>query len=182
MSVQVYHAAKSGSVSGINELLAISQAYVRAVVSGYLGSKYASRVDTDDVVQDVLVKVATDVARCEATDWKGYLGWLATICRNTTYNTVKKMQRLRDSADRTEAFDGLSFSGGSSPDEIVEASESAVAFLELASSISRNTRTVIEMMMEGNSTVEIMDATGLTQPAVHCIISRFRKKVALLVA
>lgn len=182
MSTEVYHAAKSGSVAGINNLVAISQSYVRTVVSGYLGNKYSSRVDVDDVCQDVLVKVATDVAHCEAEDWKGYLGWLATVARNTVYNTVKKMQRLKDSADRTTEFDSASTFGGELPEASIEARESAAAFLNLASAISDNTRVVVEMLLEGNDAEDISTATGLTKAAVHCIVSRFRKQATLLVS
>lgn len=171
-------AAKSGSVSAINELVAATERYVRTIIAGYLGSKYAHRVDVDDVCQEVLLKCATDVARSNATDWSAYLGWAATVARHTTYNAVRHVKRKKDSADETVAMGEFQISKGSTPDDIVIAREQAERFMQIAAEMGENTRVVADMLMQGAKVAEISAVTGLTTNAVSCLAYRYRSAIA----
>lgn len=177
---EVLMAAQSGSVSAINQLLVESERYVRSIVSNYLGTKYANRVDIDDVCQEVLLKVATDVARCRATDWKAYLGWLASVARNTTYSTVRYVKRKKDSADETVTIGEYELPKGDTPDEIAVATEQAARFLQLADQMGERTKIVAEMLMAGASIQEISESTGLTHNAISCVAYRYRTAVAAI--
>lgn len=178
---EVLAAAKSGSVSAINELLVASERYIRVVVNNLLGTKYAARIDADDVCQEVLIKVATGVAHCRAEDWQGYLGWLSFVARNATYTCVRSVKCKKQSADETVSLGEWDVAKGDSPEELAVAKEQAERFNKLASEMGEVTERVVEMLLDGDKVSEISAKTGLSANAVSCIAYRYRSAVASLV-
>lgn len=176
MSNATLIAAQTGSANGINALLTQTRGYAVAVVAAHLGTKYAARIDAEDISQIVLMQIARDFARCEASDWASYLGWVRVVARNTTYREIERVKAAKRSADATvtigETFD--TESATATPDAICEAKERLQQVLAMAAGMSSNTQHVIKLLADGNTSEEISRQLGITMNGVYAVIKRFR--------
>jgi RNA polymerase sigma factor (sigma-70 family) len=177
---EIVLSAKTGSASALSQLLVMSDRYVRSVVTRYLGTRYQSQVDVDDVTQDCLISIARDVASSSAQDWDSYKGWLATVARNTTYKAITKIKAARRGADKQEsAPEGFVAAGcEATPDKTLADRETIDAIYAEADSIGGNTSQAIRMVAAGYTSREISEALGITDMAVAGLLKRLRRKVA----
>lgn len=176
-------AAKSGNQSAINDLLIASQGYAAVVVRGYLGTKYQSKLDTEDVVQHVLIEVARDVATCQATNWKSYLGWLSYVSRNVVYKQVDKLKRVKRRADVAPVFSEEFDAAGNTatPDQYAQAEETRSMLLSLAAGVSDRALSVVKLMMDGMTSEQIANELDLPVGLVYGTAKRFKEKAMVAV-
>lgn len=169
MSYELVTAAKLGTQYAMSDLLSKISEDVTNIVWHYLGSRYSNRIDTEDVVQEVLIQVARDIATCYAEDWKQFMCWVYYISRNTTYKAVDLIKLGKSSADRTQAIgDSWEAAGRTeTADEILTNRETINEVLELAESISGSARQICEMLGNGDTPKEIADNLGIGLQEVY---------------
>lgn len=180
MNDQILFAAKSGNTSALNQLLVASERYAKCVIRGFLGVKYASKLDVEDVSQIVLVQVARDVATCSASDWSGYLGWLSHVCRNSTYKEVEKLQALKRRADAgpSNSGEGGDVAGNIlPPDHYLIAEETREQLFLLAAGVNEHGQFVLDGMLGGMSSSEIASELGVDVSVVYLTTRRIKERV-----
>jgi DNA-directed RNA polymerase specialized sigma24 family protein len=162
MSIELLASAKNGSQSSISCLLVSISSECKTIISHFLGTKYSARIDADDVLQEVLIQVATGVMTTEFNDWNGFKAWLFCVCRNNVYKQVEYVKSLRRSADRTSAF-GEGFDVGCDDKtavEIVISRENLSGVMAVAASLPDDEFQVIEYLAQGMSPREAGEMVG----------------------
>ncbi len=168
--------AKDGSIPAINQLLLASEPHASVVVAGFLGTRFSSKLGIEDVVQEVLLKVATDVAACQATTFKAYLGWLSCVARNETYKQIERLKARKRTLDRADGLPSL-------PDcaiyhhcveETLVAIETKDAVLSAASSISPLTYEVAMRLIDGMRPWQIASELQVDVSAIYRTLKTFK--------
>jgi DNA-directed RNA polymerase specialized sigma24 family protein len=192
MNDELLREAKAGSAVALNDLIASSQRYVFTIVKSYLGSRFQSKLDIDDVVQITLTEVSMTLpSRCKAESYHAYLRWVSCIARNAVYREIEKLTTQKRSGDLVAKtfFPGEtsnSLQGVFLPcltkyypsaEEAMLMDEKIECYLDLASADGRGTRAVVEMMMHGARKPEIAERLGISVQAVYRAARRFRKRV-----
>ena len=90
---QLVALAKGGDVSALNQLCEVYGERVRWIVRLRMGKELRSKLESMDVVQDVLVSALKDLGDFTYRDDGDFLRWLSRITEN----------RLRDNVDRLHA-------------------------------------------------------------------------------
>jgi RNA polymerase sigma factor (sigma-70 family) len=179
MTTAILSAAKSGSVSGMSDLLVNTQRYAASVVYRFLGTKFQRFVDVEDLTQEVLIQIATTVADSTVEEWDQYTAWVAAVARNVVYKQVAKMKtkkrQLHKTGSMAEGVDVL----GSTVDPSDEASirEELAAIMELAAGRGEYVQKVVTMISHGHKPEDIAAELNVTREAVYGVIKRFRQAV-----
>jgi RNA polymerase sigma factor (sigma-70 family) len=183
MNDSVLMSAKQGDSQAMNALLSDSQRYIRKVVSGLIGTSFRSKFDVSDMVQDVLIVVFRDLGKCNAENWKQYLGWLSFVARNTVYKEIEKLKALKRTTDLADSFseDFDAAGSGDSPVDAVAVEETREQMLALAAGMNDRTTKVVELMIDGMSSQEIAEELGWSVGAVYGLSKRFRQTASSLV-
>ncbi|AMV35672.1 ECF sigma factor [Pirellula sp. SH-Sr6A] len=192
MNDELLREAKAGSAAALNDLIASSQWYAFVIVKSFLGSRFQSKLDIDDVVQITLAEVSMTLSsRCKAETYHAYLRWVSCIARSATYREIEKLTTQKRSGDlAAKTFlpgdNSSSFRGvllpcltrySPSAEESAMMAEKLENYLDLASAEGRRTRAVVDMMMNGVRKPQIAESLGVSVQAVYREVSRFRKKV-----
>ncbi len=88
-TLDLVHAAQGGDRRALERLLARYEERVRRIVRLRLGVALRSRLESGDILQQVLLEAFKSLDRFEAQDEAGFLAWLSTIAEH----------RIRDAAD-----------------------------------------------------------------------------------
>lgn len=172
-------AAKNGSTADYTKLVVASTNYARKVISNLLGSSLASRVDVDDVLQEVFISVFKTLSTCRSQNFEEYLGWLATLCRNEVYSQAEKATRLkRDVRSTTAMSDDVPYQDkrSSTPEENAQLNETESRLLELARGYGNTGYAIVERMMGGMAAADIAEELDLEPSKVHKFASRYREQ------
>jgi RNA polymerase sigma factor (sigma-70 family) len=168
--------AKSGSASALNQLLIQSERYATSVVNGFLGNRYSAKIGVEDVVQEVLIKVATGVATCNAQTFQSYLGWLSFVARNETYKQIERIKAKKRTMDLGDGrlVDREAKGTESSPEQNIVAHETQQVLLTAASQLSPLTYEVARRLLEGMRPLEIAEDLGVRVTLVYRIVKSFK--------
>lgn len=162
MSMELLVSAKNGSQFAISSLLVSISSECKTIISHFLGTKYSARIDADDVLQEVLMQVATGVATTDFDEWNGFKAWLFCVCRNNVYKQVEYVKSLRRSADRTSAI-GEGFDVGCDDRTAVEimiGRENLSGVMAVAAQLGDDEFQVIEYLAQGFSPREAGEMVG----------------------
>lgn len=99
----------AGDRAALQELVTRHLDYVRAQIHGRLGADFRGRMDTQDLVQDVLVDVLQDGPRFKLEDEEAFRKVLARIVENTICDKHRYLRReARDvRRERAQATDTI---------------------------------------------------------------------------
>ncbi len=186
MSDSVLVAAKSGSVEAVNQLIGLVQDYVFTVAKSFLGKNHSAAVDVEDLMQDALLAIITDLSQCQAETYEGFLGWASYVVRNRVYNSVKRLKTQK----RGGRAKVVSIDDEYIPDDAVLVSEDRseedreqldILFQLANGQKSERVRSVALLFMEGLSYDEIAERLSCTKFAAHAAMKRFRREARELI-
>ena len=171
MTIETVNAARNGSSKAMLDLLTQISGFTIDVIRHYLGEKFSTRIDAEDVRQEVLMQVATDLAGCTADTWEGFQGWLYIVCRNNTYKAVEWVKAMSRDASRTQAF-GEGWEAASeirTADTMMSNKETLSAVMAMAAGIEGPDWIFesIEHLAVGNTPAECAAALGIDVSEVY---------------
>ena len=171
--------AKRGSTVALNQLLIASESYASSIVAGFLGNRYCSKLGIEDVVQEVLLKVATDVSTCNARTFRAYLGWLSYVARNETYKQIERLKAKKRTLDRAEGLPTMIDAAIYHPsaEATLVANETKIAILSTASSISPFTYEVALRLIDGMRPGQIASELQVEVSSIYKTLKTFKAAV-----
>ena len=186
MSDSVLLAAKSGSVEAVNKLIGLVQDYVFTVAKSFLGKNHSAAVDVEDLMQDALLAIITDLPQCQDETYEGFIGWASYVARNRVYNAVKRMKtQKRGGRAKVVSIDEEYLADDAvlvSEDRSEEDREQLDILFRLANGQkSERVRFVALLFMEGLSYDEIAEKLSCTKFAARAAMKRFRREARELV-
>ena len=111
--------ARGGQAEALDELLGRYRHFISLLVRArFRGGRMAARVDSSDIVQDVLVRVAGHIETFEGVDQRAWEGWLRRIAEREVLRQVDQhlgAARRDAGRERPAAGGGGGGGGGESP-------------------------------------------------------------------
>lgn len=179
MQDTVFLEAKQGSARAVNQLLILSGGHVHTVVARFLGNHFYPKLEIEDIVQDVLLKVATDVSSCNAQNFKAYLGWLSYVARNETYKQIERLKAIKRKPDRAQGLPSIVSAALYHPsaEATLVATETKTQILRTASSISPLTYEVALRLMDGMRPGQIASELHVEVSSIYKVLKTFKAAV-----
>jgi RNA polymerase sigma-70 factor (ECF subfamily) len=111
--------ARGGQAEALDELLGRYRHFISLLVRArFRGGRMAARVDSSDIVQDVLLRVAGHIETFEGVDQRAWEGWLRRIAEREVLRQVDQhlgAARRDAGRERPAAAGGAGGRGGESP-------------------------------------------------------------------
>lgn len=152
--------------------------YYKRFIFYLLNSMNVPLNDTDDLVQNILIKLWKNLEKYEAQKAK-FRTWLSTIIRNETTSYFRSKNTLKNSA--IPASDQLEFLSPFEEADIEKKIEhewknylSQIALERIEEAYRGQAFEVFQLSLKGHSQDEIIEMTGLTSSSVYTLKSRVK--------
>lgn len=153
----------------------------RAVVQTYQPMVYSLSIkmladdeEAKDIVQDTFIKVWQSIGSYD--DRYSFSTWVYTICSRLCLDRIKKLRLQAPMADDVGVLEN--YVSDSNPERQLEGSEWVSVVKVLAQGLSNKQRLVFTLsQLEGLSTEEITEITGLDATQIKSNLSLARKSV-----
>ena len=182
---QLVALAKEGDEIALNQLCKVYGARVRWIVRLRMGEELRSKLESMDLVQDVLMSALRDLGDFRYQDEGDFLRWLSRIAENRLRDNIDKLHadkrdirkevRLDTYGPRTE---GRSFAGpapidATTPSVIMSRKEELDELARAMEALKPEYREVIVLTrIEGLSYKEISNKLGKSDEAVRKLFTR----------
>jgi RNA polymerase sigma-70 factor (ECF subfamily) len=110
-SVLLLQNYKAGDESALGELLARYANRVERIVRARMGIFLRSRMEVEDVMQQVFMRAVRDIGSFEVREDASLINWLARLAENELTNLARDQKAQRRDARREEAIARLAKSG-----------------------------------------------------------------------
>lgn len=110
-SIRLLEAHQAGDESALGELMARYSARVERVVRVRMGVFLRSRMEVEDVMQQVFLRAIRDIGQFEIREDASLINWLARLAENELSNLAREQKAQRRDAGREEALARLAKSG-----------------------------------------------------------------------
>ena len=169
-TIDLLRRIKSGDESARGDLYRRYQPRLRQWARGKLPSWARDGLDTDDIVQDALLKTLDKLEDFEPRHDGALQGWLYTILRNRIRDEVKKARR-RPSPD---VINSRQVDPSPSPAQEAIGSETQRRYEEALDRLRDEERAVIVMRVEWNFSYEMiaLETSKRTANAARMAVSR----------
>ena len=185
-TVRLLDAAKGGDAAAREALYARYHQRVLTVVRIRMGALLRSRMESQDLVQSVMLESLRDLGRFEYRSEGSFLHWLSTLTERKIRDKVDYLKARKRDAGReipTPEEPALPASRDRSPSRIVSQAEE---LLRLEASIRSlppdQAELVVMTKLEGMDYAEIAAATGKTPEAVRKAAARALARLATAMA
>jgi len=173
---QLVALAKGGDDSALNQLCEVYGERVRWIVRLRMGKELRSKLESMDVVQDVLVSALRDLGDFTYKDEGDFLRWLSKIAENRLRDNVDKLHaNKRDIRKEVRLDNREPTTGGraTTPSVIMSKKEDLDELAKAMDKLKPQYKQVIVLTkIEGLSYKEISDKLGKSDEAVRKLVSR----------
>ena len=187
--------AQQGDRESLNELCRRYQMRVLAAVRMRLGAELRRRVESWDIVQEVMIDALRKVEKSFDNETEGaFLHYLNRVVENKIRDEADKQHAAKRAPEREIFFDGarsagevfpldnLKDSASPTPSKVLSLHED-LALLEqamdrLASESEEYRDLIVAVKIEGMSYAEIAETTGKTPDAIRAKVNRAMKELA----
>ncbi len=182
-TIQLVAAAKAGDRTALDALYRRYQERMLAIVRLRMGQRLRSRMDSQDLVQSVMLESLQSLDRFEYRTEGAFLHWLSRLVENkirdkVDYLTAQKRDIRRELPDKEEIAGNLR-SSTPTPSGIAQKAEEMARLEEAIEKLSQDQRDLIIMhKLEGMSYEEIAEATEKTPESVRKALARSLAKLA----
>ncbi len=139
----LYRRAHTGDRVALEQLLERVRPRLEAWVAARLGPALRSRLQVDDLVQEILIKSYTAIPSFEPREKRAFYAWLFTVGRNTMRDWHKRLHAAKRQATREEALHSSVAGGGATPSEVAVGHEEQERFLTALASLPPRYREIV---------------------------------------
>lgn len=177
--------AREGNQAAVSMLLAAYHVQLKACANARMGQVLRSRMEPEDVLQQVYLEVLRQIDQFEGRDPETFVNWVLTILDHRIINIGKALQRQkRDVAreirptspgSRESCFNLLDrlYGHSGTPSRVVRRDEAVGALLASLSRLSEAHRQVIQLRyLQGRSVREVATLVGKSEAAVVALTRR----------
>jgi RNA polymerase sigma-70 factor (ECF subfamily) len=184
--------AQAGNRSALEDLFRRYLPVVRNIVAMRMGLRLRQLVDSDDLVQEALLRVFQSIGRFDHKAEGSFRHWLARCVERQVIDSAKRLKAQKRGGGRVRPFSdyesemtlvSIPASGDPRPSEIIYGQELEerleVALLKMN---ERQREWIILRQLCGMSYAEIAEVTGVKEPTVRRTVARALKKLERLMA
>jgi RNA polymerase sigma-70 factor, ECF subfamily len=177
--------ARRGNSRALAKLLATLHPQLRARVETRLDPDLKARLDPDDVLQEVYVRVFRHIDQFEERGPGSFLGWVIAILDNKLLDVRRaahcqardvareRPDRRRDSDDSYWSLLDQLHADSGTPSRVVRRQEALTALLASLDELSESYRDIIEWrFLDGLGVAEVAARLGKTEGAVAALTQR----------
>ncbi|MFC1604446.1 RNA polymerase sigma factor [Planctomycetota bacterium] len=177
--------AKDGNDSALNQLCNVYGERVHWIVRLRMGTELRSKLESMDVVQDVLVSALRDLGDFKYKDEGDFLRWLSKIAENRLRDNVDKLHTNKRDIRKEVRLDNYGQTTGgrfigvrgpivtTTPSVIMSRKEDLDELAKAMDKLKPEYKEVIVLTkIEGLSYKEISDRLGKSDEAVRKLVSR----------
>ncbi len=139
----LYRQAHGGDRAALEQLLERVRPRLEAWVAARLGPALRSRLQADDLVQEILIKAYAAIPSFEPREKRAFYAWLFTIGRNTMLDSHKQLDAAKRRATREEALHSGIAGGGTTPSEAAVRNEEQERFLAALANLAPRYREIV---------------------------------------
>jgi len=175
----LYVQAHAGDGDSLEQLLQRIRPRLESWAATRLGPALRSRVQVDDVVQEIMIKAYAAIPSFEPRGRNAFYGWLFAIAQNTIRDHARKLGAAKRDIKREEPVHSNIVGMQTTPSGRVSRSEAQQQFLEALADLPERYRDVLRMRkLEHMSTEETAQRLGITPKNVTVLLSRARQALA----
>ncbi len=165
--------AQAGDRSAFDRLASKFRGRLSALAHLRLGTRLREKVETDDVIQDVLLKAFRSVKKVAFDDERSFFKWLARITEHVVVDTARK-HGSRPISPLLEEVPGRSVS----PSKGLRRGERFLRLQNALDSLSPDDREIVILArLEGLSLKEVAERMGRSYAASAQLLSRALQKL-----
>lgn len=174
----VLEQAIAGSANAVSRIITEAKAYVTPLVRHMLNDQLRRVMDTEDVVQVVLLNIYQDLSRNEWKNYQEFKYWMLSVARNKTLHAINSARAEKRGLSKLEEAD-LEFVAGvvKDPAEEVIALETRERVMRLAAGASLAAELIVSRALEGYSPSSIAEDLGVDIERVSYRLKQFRSKL-----
>ncbi len=174
---------RAGDQEAFAELYARYEVRLGVLLHYRMSEALARRYEVADLLQEVFLRAATDIASFEYRSAGSFFRWLARIASHVVVDAVRHEERAKRDGGVAVAFRSASNPGGYEPVDSVTPSrvfrqqEEMGRLLERLEALPADYRTVIVLSkFEGLATAAVAERMGRTREQVALLLHRALKR------
>jgi len=175
----LYRAAHVGDREAMEGLLQRIRPRLQQWVATKLGPLLKSRVEADDLAQEILIKAYAAIPDFEPRDRGAFYAWLFTIARNTIRDHARHQGAARrDLGREAEIHSGIRARHDATPSMEMSAKELREQFVAALADLPDQQREVIRLRkLEHKTTRETAEILGISTKYVTVLLARARQSL-----
>lgn len=178
-TLDVVKRAKAGDAASLDEFLARIRSRLEQVIALRVGGKIRSRIDIEDILQEVLLRASRALPNFESRHGeRGLWAWLRTLAENQIRDVARVLSAKRRDAEREEQLRTSLREAGTSPSVRMYRQEGHELLLRAYRRLPDTHREVIQLCsVDGMSYHEAAEVLRISRQNVSVRLARAKARL-----